>query len=828
MQPSFHPLAILPERLRSRCDPASFGFATTAELPAPQRMTGQDRAAEALEFGLEVPDSRYNIFVAGPAGSGRSVASEGTIRDLAPTFPVPSDWVYVHNFEKPYEPRALEFPAGHARQFARDLDTLIDAVRQALRDAFDAEGYRKRRAAAIKELEDQREQLSKDFEALAAAEGFQVQSGDDGPTFLPLKPAVAVEGSQPGEERTVYPPEEFSALPDEEKERFREHYAVVQEGLATATAANRRMVAQERTITRELDRTVAREAIQPLFDGLREAYADVPTIGAYLEQMTDDIATNANRLRQDGDGAEGSDGPGDGSDGADPAAQMAAMGPSPLTRYCVNVLVDRTGETSAPALDEHNPTYYNLAGRLEYGTRMGNLFTDFSFIKPGSLHRANGGFLIIHARELLAAPRAWDVLKRSLRTGTITIENPVDLQQSVAIAASLKPAPIPLNIKVILLGDYETWNALNEGDPDFGEIFKVRADFDAFMPRNGQTEQYYAQFIGDVARNLNLPPANRAAVALIVEEGSRMVEDQTKLSASLTSIRDLVIEAGYWARKSHLPAIEAANVDQATKMRRRRLGIAADRIDETIRKGTLLIATDGLAVGQVNGLAVISALGLAFGRPMRITVRTAPGLAGVVDIEREIQLSGPIHSKGVLTLGGYLAGRFGQDQPLSLSATISFEQVYDGVEGDSASLAELCALISALAEVPIRQQIAITGSVNQWGDVQSVGGVTAKVEGFFDTCSINGLTGSQGIIIPATNARNLMLRLDVIEAVRRGAFQVYAVSHVDEAVELLMGRPAGKANPQGAYLVNTVNGLLVERLRNYAERVRRYRLGDKI
>ncbi len=817
MHPASHPLAVPPEQLRARSDPASFGFANTAALPPPQRLTGQDRAAEALVFGLEVPDSRYNIFVAGPPGSGRSVSTVGMVEALAASQPVPSDWVYVHNFAKPYEPRAIEFPAGQAVDFAHAVEGAIDAARQALRDAFDAEAYRRRRAAAVKEVEEQRERLSKEFEARAEELGFAVQPGEDGPNFIPLKPAVA------GEERQTYPPDEFSALSDADKEQFRANYDNVQEAFASAAAANRRLVVQERALLREVDTSVAREAILPVYEALRARFAPAADVRDYFDQVVDDVIANTSRLRADGDEKESAENAAEGGEGIEQMMRNAQAAPLSLIRYRVNVLVDRVGETHAPAIHEHNPTYYNLAGRLEYGTRMGNLFTDFSFIKSGALHRANGGFLIIHARELLSSPKAWEVLKRSLRTGTITIENPVDPQQAVALAASLKPAPIPLRVKVLLLGDYETWNILNDNDPDFAEMFKVRADFDAQMPRNSQTEGYYAQFVGDVARSLDLPPLTPAAVALIIEEGSRIAEDQTKLSTSLTTLRDLVIEASYWARKTGLATIEAATIDQATKMRRRRLGIGVDRIDESIRRGALKIAVAGQAVGQINGLAVITTLGAIFGRPMRITARAAPGVAGVVDVEREVQLSGPIHSKGVLTISGYLAGRYGQEQPLSLAATITFEQVYDGVDGDSASLAELCALLSTLSDVPIRQDLAVTGSVNQYGEVQAVGGVTAKVEGFFDTCAILGLNGTQGVIIPAANVRNLMLRLDIIEAVRRGAFQIYAVHAVDEAVELLMWRPAGRPNPQGEYLSNTINALVIERLQLYAERVRRFR-----
>ena len=803
--------AIAAERLRARCDPAQFTFATTAELPVPPRMVGQDRASDALDFGLNVPDSHYNIFVAGPPGSGRSVSTEDAVRKLAETLPVPSDWCYVHNFETPYAPHALELPAGRAKSFARDVDTLIDSTRSALRTAFDAEAYRVQRDEALRETEQENEAIKTELDATATAHRFIVQIQDGDPSFLPMKPRTEENpASEP------FTREEYEALPAEQKAEYDAEFPAVQAAFAIARAKARALNVRIRDIVAEVDKRVTADVIAPLFTSMLDTTQDMPDAQDYLRQMQEDIIKNSARLRADDETP-------DSGDSADP--MMAAMAPSPLTRYRVNVLVDNSGLTHAPCIHEHNPTYYNLVGRLEYGTRMGNLFTDFTFIKPGALHSANGGFLIIHAREMLTSPKAWEVLKRSLRTNSILIENLADPQQSVALAASLKPVAIPLKIKVILLGDYGLWDTLNDSDPDFAEIFKVRADFDGEMPRNRETEHYYAQFVGDVARESELPPLAPTAVARIIEEGSRMVDDQRKLSTSLTSIRDLVIESSYWARRSHSTVIDAAHIDQAIKQRRRRNSLFIDHYNDQVRDGTLLLASSGLLLGQVNALSTAVALGQEFGRPMRISARTAPGLEGVVAIERETKLSGPVHTKGVLTLSGYLAGKYGQEQPLSLTATLAFEQTYSAVEGDSASLAELCVLLSALSNVPIRQNFAVTGSVNQWGQVQAVGGVTLKVEAFFDLCQINGVAENQGVIIPESNVRHLMLRPDVIEAVRNGAFHVYAVRNVEDAVELLMGRPAGRPTTTGVYLQGTINALVSETLRAYAERVRYYRQG---
>ncbi len=816
LQGSRH-FAVPIDHLRARCEPAHFSFASTATLTSPARMMGQDRAADALDFGLRIPEQRYNIFVAGPPGSGRSVAAEAAVRRVVASQPAPSDWCYVYNFTTPYEPNALALPAGQARPFAQAIDTLVESARAALRAAFDDERYRQRRNAALHDIEQETDKLKADFEEMARQHGFVVQMQQDGePSFLPMKPGTAEQGAP-----EAYNREEFEALPPEERERLDAEFVVVQDAYINAGTRARNLRLQAREIVRRLNADVTREVLAPLFDELQVGYEALPDVVAYLTQMQEDMIVNSARLRAESD--EESDPAGE---SADAAAQAASAGtpPSPLLRYRVNVLVDHGDQQSAPCVVEPNPTYYNLLGRLEYGSHMGNLFTDFTLIKPGAIHRANGGFLIIHARELLNAPRAWEGLKRALRTASATIENLSDPQQSVALAASLKPEPIPLRVKVILVGELGLWDTLNEGDPDFRELFKVRADFGPEMPRNPETEHYYAEFAGDAARALNLPPLTAAAVARIVEEGSRMAEDQAKLTTSLTSLRDLVIEAGYWARDAEV--IDASHVSMALQTRRKRVSMLAERFDEQVRQGTIILATSGAAIGQINALGMASVLGEDFGRPMRVTARTAPGLGGVVDIEIESHMSGPVHTKGVLTLAGYLAGQYGQEQPLSLAATIAFEQMYGIVEGDSASLAEICVLLSALASVPIRQDLAVTGSVNQWGDVQAVGGVTLKIESFFDLCQLSGLTGGQGVVIPAANVRNLMLRPDVIEAAREGAFHIYAVERVDEAITLLTGQTAGVRQPDGRYPDGTVNARVADTVRAYAERVRYYRRGE--
>jgi predicted ATP-dependent protease len=805
------------ERLRARCNPASFAFATTESLPPPRRMVGQERAAEALEFGMGIPDNHYHIYVAGVPGSGRNIATEDAVKRIAATLPTPDDWCYVNNFKNQYAPRPLALPAGRAQPFANEMDTLIESVQQTMREGFDSDLYRQRRSAAMSPTDTERDGIIARLNEAALERNFVINLSEKDPEFLPLQPAT-----EPGAERKPYEREDFEALSEAQQSAINDDYVAVQRLFVEAMTAARRLSLRARAVLVKLNHDFASEVIAPLFEAVRAHYADVPAVLAYLGEVNEDIAANAERVINSNDNSNDDSDSNNAPDASDPSALVVAS-PSILARYRINVLVDRTGQQGAPFINEHNPTYYNVNGRLEFGQRMGSTYTDFSFIRPGALHQANGGFLLIHIKELGPNPRSWDAVKRALRSGQITIENLTDPNLQL-ITASLKPEPIPLTIKIILLGDFGAWDALNSEDPDFSELFKVRVDFDNEMPRNPNTELFYAQFAGDVARAMKLPPLDPGAVARLVEEGSRMTENQTRLSSVLTDLRDLVIEAGYWARNGQVATITATQMNQAVLTRRRRTGLLYDRTLETVRQGIQMIATSGSAVGQINALSVTNILDTDIPRVMRVTARVAPGVEGVTTIEREAKLSGPLHTKGVLILAGFLTGQYGQDEPLSLSATLSFEQTYEGVDGDSASLAELCALMSALSEVPINQSLGITGSVNQWGEVQPIGSVTQKIEGFFATCQANGQTSDgQGVIIPRSNLRSLMLNFDVLQAVEAGRFTIYAVSHVYEAIDLLMNRPAGKRGHDGAYLSGTVNALVSEKLHLYADRVRRYR-----
>lgn len=876
------------EKLRASCDPATLSFQTTHDLDSPDRMVGHNRAYDALEFGLGEQDSRYNVFVAGPSGTGKSFATQAFAKEIAETMPVPDDWCYVYNFANPYVPNALALPPGHGKTLARDVDMLIESVRQALSETFESSIYRKRREAALHDLEERQKLIQSKFEEIALEHHFIVQVEENEPNFIPVRiiapevptveqitnalanmtndnknsanplPPVLPEEALPTISEPVEPAEttlateqtelpaaeeetpagdtpktaingtpqpiskeQFEELNKEEKEFYDTEFIIVREAFAEARSQVRILMLEVRQIVKELDTEVAKETIAPLFQKLEESYQELPNVVAYFQTMQDDIVSSPEALTERDDGNEESGG---GDSTANMIAAMAGRTKSNdrFLRYKVNVIVDRSGQKHAPCIVESNPTYYNLIGRLEYSSRMGNLYTDFTFLKAGSLQQANGGFLIINVRELITSPRAWDGLKRSIKNGIVAIENLPDPQQMTAPTASLKPDPIPLKIKIILMGDWDDWQLLNTNDPDFAQFFKVRADFSPEMPRNNKTEMHYARFLGDVARELRLPPMDRGAVARIIEEGSRMVESQRKLSTSFTQLRDLVIESSHWAKRTKSDVVTASHVEQAIMNRRNRTRLFGEMYEDQVRQGLIMISTTGSTIGQVNALSISEVLGRALGQPMRLTARTAPGAEGLVAIERESMMTGPIFTKSVYTLAGYVAGEYAQDIPLSMTATISFEQIYVAIEGDSASLAELCALLSALSNTPVKQGIAITGSVNQWGDVQAVGGVTTKIEGFFDICQLQGASRENGVIIPASNVQTLMLRPDIIQAVKSGFFTIYAVKNIAEAMFLLSGRELGQRDATGAFPGGTIGFDVSHRLRDYAHRLREF------
>ncbi len=792
-------VAVLPEQLRRRVDAAQLP-ASTADVPPLEGTIGQPRALNALAFGLEISSPGYNLFVAGPTGSGRERTVHDFLQRFAPGRPAPSDWVYVYNFDQADSPHAIRLPQGKGRALAADLDGLLEAASRDIPRAFESEDYARRRREALAELQKQRDALLDQLQAEASDQGFAIEMTSSGIATVPLSHGKPLS------------PEEFQHLPAQRQQELERRISALQEHIVATLRQVRQMQKEGAERVRQLDRDVAIFAVGPHLDELREAYAALPEVLAYLDQVQHDLPEHLDDFR----GGE--------SEGEQQLLLSLLPGrqrEEPLARYRVNVFVDNDASLGAPVVVERNPTYYNLIGRVDYRATFGALVTDFRQIKPGALQRANGGFLILQALDLLAAPFAWESLKRALIGGEARIENLGD-QYSALPTERLRPEPIPLDVKVILLGPPAVYSLLYQLDPDFQELFKVKVDFAPDMDWTDEHQGLYVAFISRRVHEEGLRHFDRQALASVIEEGARLREDQRKLSSRLRDIADVVAEANYWAGKAGHDLVQAADVEQAIARRKYRSNLIEERIGELIGTGTIMIDTTGSREAQVNGVSVIELGGYAFGMPSRITARVSPGRGSVLSIEREIKLSGPIHSKGVLILSGYLAGKFGQQDPLSIAATITFEQSYEEVEGDSASSTELYALLSALSGLPLRQGIAVTGSVNQHGEIQAVGGVTPKIEGFFAVCRAKGLTGEQGIIIPAANVPNLMLDGEVIEAVRAGQFHVWAVRTIDEGIELLTGHPAGQRGPDGQYAEGTVHRLVEERVRRYAERLRAF------
>jgi predicted ATP-dependent protease len=832
-------LELAPAALRRQTDPASLGFATTTDLPAPDGMVGQERAQESIDFALEMTDSRYNLFVNGDPGTGRRIAVANAVEAIAKSRPAAKDWCYVYHFDQPEEPHAVALPPGMGRAFAHDVATFVQTARRELRQAFSSDAYAAKCKEMLSDVEPRHTTLWNALRDQILALGFLVRTTELGIAILPLRPPGGQldaprsdnEGnnaSDTEDEPLILSREEIDALPAAERNRLRAQHeqaeTLLKRGLPEITALEDEMAAR----IRALNITTAEETLSHGSEALIEEYTISADAVDFLRQLAGDMVTHVEVLRGEGDDGvsasdtENGDEDDQGMDGSEGRVSL----PTLLRRYRVNVLVSHKPDDNAPIVIEMNPTRTNLLGRIESGTKRGLPFTDHLMVRAGALHRANGGFLIVQAHDLIAS-HAWDTLRRVLRFGMIGMDSGGEPQGNPP-GATLRPEPIPANVKAILIGDLSTYRMFMDQDPEFRLLFKVRADFADEMHRTPDAEQAYARFSGNVARANGGPPLAADAVAGLIEEGSRWAEDQERLSTEFGSLRDLTLEACYWAKKEKAEAASAAHVNRAIAARERRASLSEDTYNELIDEGQLVIETSGEVVGQVNGLSVRVSTDHFYGVPMRITARTSPGVAGVTDIERETAMSGPSHSKGVLILSGFLAGRFAQDFPLSLSASICFEQNYEPIDGDSASSAELYTLLSSLSGVPIRQSLAVTGSVNQRGEIQAVGAVTAKVESFFRLCEARGLDGRQGVLIPRANIRNLMLREEIVAAVRAGKFHIYAISSVDEGIELLTGIPAGRPDRDNRYLEGTINARVSQMLRLYSDRVRAYTTGQNV
>jgi predicted ATP-dependent protease len=766
------------KQLRHECNPRSLGFQTTAELAPLDGTVGQERAVTALEFGLGIEAEGYNVYVSGPPGTGRTTALRTQLERIAATRPVPRDWCYVFNFSDPARPQALSLPAGLGHRLSHDVDDLIAAVRREIPKAFDSDEYAQRRDQINREVQGQRERFFEALEQEARARDLAVNVTPMGITTIPLldgKPLTK---------------EQYELLPDERKHRIQESTAELDSIIAQMAPQLRRLERGSGQLLAQLDRQLMIAIAAPLLEEMKRDYTTEPQVIEFIDRLGIDLVEHIGDFRTQ---EEAPIFPGM------PAIPRDAI----FSRYKVNVIVTHDGAKAAPVIFEESPSYYHMFGRIDYRSSFGSMVTEHTMIKPGALHRANGGFLVVEAVDVLTQPLVWETLKRALRTRCVRLEN-LGEQFSIIPTATLTPEPIPLEVKVAMIGTGRIFQLLQNVDEDFPKLFKAKADFTIDVDRVEANIGLYGRFIAQQVRDRGMRPFDRTAVARIIEHSSRLVADQRKLSLRMMDIVDLLVESDYWACEQGRAAVTAADVDRAIEHKVYRSSLLEDRVQEFITSGMIKVGVDGRVVGQVNGLSVYDTGDYAFGRPSRITSRVSLGRGQVINIEREIQKSGPSHSKGFLILNGYLNGKFAHRQPLSFSASITFEQVYDEVDGDSASSTELYALLSAITDIPLKQGIGVTGSVNQLGEVQAIGGVNEKVEGFYAVCKAKGLTGEQGMIIPKDNVRNLMLKPEVVQAVREERFHVWAVSNIEQGIEILTDVPAGRLRRDGTYAEGTV------------------------
>jgi lon-related putative ATP-dependent protease len=781
-----------PDRLYRQADIAALRFQTTRELTPLREFADQPRAHDAIRFGTEMAVRGFNVFAVGANGARVQSAVRALLEEAANTRPRPSDWVYVNNFATAYRPVAIALPSGRAPALAKAADRLIDDLKVSLPAAFDSEDYQKRRSSLEQENRARNEHGFTALRDKATAKGIAILRTPMGFAMAPMK------------DGQVVPPADFNTWPAERQQEVQASIEELEKDLEETLRALPRQERSLRDAVRNLDRETARIAIAQPIDECKTEFADVPKVVQHFEAIQADILENVALFVAPQPTTE-------------EAAQAGVRPGAVFDRYGVNVLVTASDtERGAPVVEEVHPTLGNLVGRIEHLAVQGALVTNFRLIKAGSLHRANGGALMIDLRNLLAEQLSWAALKRALLRQEIVIED-VARFMGMTTTVTLEPDPIPLDVKVVLFGDRTLYYLLASLDPDTSQHFKVLADFDDDIDRSPESEAMIARVIGSIAANAGLLPLDRGGVARVIEHAARLADDSNKLTLLVESIHDLVAEASHCSQQAGRDVVTRGCVEQAIAQQRRRAARVEERGREMILRDIALIDTRGASVGQINGLSVMALAGHAFGRPTRITARVRPGIGRIIDIEREVQLGGPLHSKGVLILSGFLAGRYALEVPMSLYASLVFEQSYGGVDGDSASSAELYALLSALAEVPLRQDLAVTGSVNQHGEVQAIGGVNEKIEGFFDICAARGLTGAQGVLIPHSNAQHLMLRADVIEACAAGRFAVYPVRAIDEGIRLLTGRDAGERGRDGLYPEGSVNRMVEERLALFAK-----------
>jgi lon-related putative ATP-dependent protease len=782
-----------PETLRAECDFNTLGFETTADLtPLKVKVVAQDRAQRALEFGLGIKDHEYNVFVAGPRHSRKTEAIKDYVSDLAAKEPSPPDYLYVHNFKEPERPHNLVLPTGRGRTLKTDMEELIANLRQQVPEVFESEEFSNRREALVRQFTQSRNAILQELDAKANEEGFVLNISQSGLMLFPGK-----EGKPLSEE-------ELKALSEEERESLRQRSNTLHAEMNEAIVKIRRMEKEFQEAERKLEQEVAHSAVGPYIEELVEKYHDLPQVIEYLREVEADILKNIEDFKKK---------PGT------PSPLPFPMPEPSFTQYQVNVLVDNSDTKGGPVILEHNPNYSNLFGGVERRAQFGALVTDFTLIRPGAIHRANGGYLILTVLDLLRWFLSYEALKRCLKEREIKIEDLAE-QMGFIAARTLQPEPIPLNIKVILIGDPYLYQLLYIYDDDFGKLFKIKAQFDWEMKKTSDHLQEFCALVAAYCQDEKLMPVHKTGMARLIEHAQELAGHQEKLTLQLKEVLDVVKEANFWARSNDHQVIFGTDIEKAIEEKTYRSDLPEEKIQQFIEEGMLFIETEGGVVGQVNGLSVYALGDHAFGRPSRITATYGLGKEGVVAIDREAKMAGNIHNKGVLILSGYLKSKFAQDKPLTLSASLTFEQSYGMVEGDSASAAELLALLSVLADAPLKQNISITGSVSQRGEIQPIGGVNWKIEGFYKVCKARGLDGTQGVVIPKANIKDLMLKKEVVDAVKADKFHVWAVGTVDEALELLTGLPAGQRRPDGAFEEDSVNARVDQTLRRLMEMAR--------
>ncbi len=780
--------------LKMTCDPEVFHFETTQELEPINDGIGQERGIKALEFGINVDVKGNNIYLEGPSGVGKTMYAKNYLDKISLKKKVPNDWCYIYNFQNPNEPVAVSLPAGNGKEFQESMDGFIKEVKKDIKKTFNADDFEKEKTLIKKEFEEKREIVMTKLNEDSLKYGFQVKSAQNGIYMMPV-----IEGK-------VIPEEEFDKLEDKIKQEYEAKSVIVQQQIMDAISQIKQIERQSDKKVSEWQSNVALLTVNAHINYIKSKYKRNKKINQFLNDVKQDVLKNVSYFLDEDKPQQN---------------QAQQQGPTqkktdPCLNYRVNLFIDNSNSEGCPVIMDSNYSYQNIFGKLEYENYYGTLKTDFTMLKPGLLHKANGGYIIFQAKDLLSNGICYEELKRALRIKELSIDNTTEQRTSMAMV-SLKPEPIPLDLKVILIGNASIYHTLLSMDPDFRHLFKIKVEFEENAPITSENVNKLARFVHSFCEKEELPHLDRKAMARIVEFASRVAGDNEKISTNFNDIAQIIGEAGTWAKLAKSKVVTEELVNKALFERVERIKKYDEKYIEMIKENTLLINTEGSSVGEINGLTVMTIGDYSFGKPAKITVNTYTGKAGIVNIEREVELSGSTHTKGVYILSGYLGQLFAQDIPLCLTASICFEQLYNGVDGDSASSTELYGLLSSLSEIPINQAIAVTGSVNQKGQIQPIGGVNEKIEGFYQICKMRGLDGSHGVMIPVQNVNNLQLNDEIVEAVKNKKFHIYAISTIDEGIEVLTGVPAGKKDKDGKFPAGTINHLVYEKLKKYAK-----------